>query len=360
MSSSDAASVSQEPEHSPRVLIVDDEPSLRLMLAQALSSFGYDILFAADGETAFSIFREAAVDCILSDLHMPGMGGMELMRQAREIDPDVALVVLTGAGDLDAAIEALRLRVDDFLRKPVELRAVRLAVDRALRHRKIARANRDYGEHIEKRIRERSAQLERTFADALLALASAVEVRDGYAARHVERVTRYAVATGKALGLGAEEIRSLWVASILHDIGKIGMPDTILSKQEALTSEEHEVIQQHPVVGARIAAQCSSLIPAIPGIRHHHERWDGGGYPDGLSGEAIPMIGRILSVAESYDAITTERPYQHRRPPEVAADELRRCAGSQFDPRVVEAFLRAMSFADLEQGTPPLPSTVLH
>lgn len=359
MSSFDAAVV-PDTEHTPRVLIVDDEPSLRLMLAQALSSYGYDILFAADGETAFSIFRAASVDCIVTDLHMPGMGGIELMRQAKEVDPDVALVVLTGAGDLDAAVEALRLHVDDFLQKPVELRAVRLAVDRALRHRKVARVNREYGALMEERVRERAAQLERTYVDALLTLASAVEVRDGYTARHVERVTRYAVATGEALGLGADEIRSLWVAGILHDIGKIGLPDTILSKPEALTSEEYQVVRQHPVVGARIAAQCSSLVPAIPGIRHHHERWDGGGYPDGLAGEAIPMIGRILSVAESYDAITTDRPYQHRRPPESAADELRRCAGSQFDPRVVDAFLRAMSLGGLASEAADRPPSLLH
>jgi response regulator RpfG family c-di-GMP phosphodiesterase len=359
MSSHDAA-IAPDPEHSPRVLIVDDEPSLRLMLAQALSSFGYDILFAADGETAFSIFREASVDCIVSDLHMPGMGGMELMRQAREVDPDVALIVLTGAGNLEDAIEALRLHADDFLQKPVELRAVRLAVDCALRRRKTARVSRENGESLEERVRERAAQLERTYAEALLTLASAIEVRDGYTARHVERVTRYAVATGEALGLDADEIRSLWVAGILHDIGKIGMPDTLLSKREALTSEEHRAIQQHPVVGARIAAQCSSLVPAIPGIRHHHERWDGGGYPDGLAGEAIPMIGRILSVAESYDAITTDRPYQRRRAPEIAADELRRCAGSQFDPRVVEAFLRAMSLDDPRVYSLDRPPTLLH
>ncbi|MBV9773216.1 MAG: response regulator [Gemmatimonadetes bacterium] len=329
-------------ERRPRVLVVDDEPNIRSILLRALGGGGYELSEAPDGESALAIIEAGGVDVVLSDLLMPGMSGTELLSLAKSRDDALGFIILTGVGTMEDAIRALRLQADDYLLKPFNLDEVLLSVERALRHRRLVLENRYYQEHLEGRVAEQAQQIESLFADALFTIAGAVEARDGYTGGHIERVTRYAVATGRAMGVNADTLRQLWVAGLLHDVGKVAIPDQILGKPGRLSQEEYGIMQRHPTIGANILERSSFLRPAIDGVLHHHERWDGTGYPQRLRGEEISLVGRILAVADAYDAIVTTRPYRKKSPSEAAVAELRRCAGTQFDPEVVEAFLRAL------------------
>ena len=337
-----------------RVLVVDDEPNLRTVLRIALKTEGYEVAEAEDGAAALEMMPGWAPDVIVSDLLMPRLNGIALLREAKVRDDTVGFVLLTGVGTVSDAAEALRLGADDYLLKPFNVDEVSLSLKRALRHRQLVRENRFYQRHLEERVADLALQVEQLTVDALLTIANAVEARDGYTGGHVERVTRYAVAAGRKLGMRGEALRSLWVGGLLHDIGKIGVPDTILKKPDCLTPDEFEVMKRHPRIGAAILERSPFLRPAVAGVLRHHERWDGAGYPDGLEGEEIPLEGRILAVADAYDAIVTTRAYRDRRTAEAAVEELRRCAGTQFDPAVVEAFVAAMEEGFVQD--PSLPA----
>lgn len=344
----------------PRVLIVDDEPNIRVVLRRALGGSGYDLREAESGEEALEIFAREGADLILSDLMMPGMDGTELLRSVKLIDDTVGFIILTGAGTLENAVAALRLQADDYLLKPFNLDEVMVAVERSLGHRSLVRENRFYQHHLERQVVEQAEQIERMFVDALLCLANAIEARDGYTGGHVERVTRYAVATGREMGLDGEALRNLWVGALLHDVGKIGVPDHILKKPGKLTPEEYEIMKQHPEIGATIMERSSFLRPALSTVLHHQERYDGAGYPFGLKGDAISLGGRILAVADTFDAIVSSRPYRGRQSADVAVEEIRRCAGTQFDPAVVEGFVAALQKGFLQDpSVPTLPERSL-
>jgi response regulator RpfG family c-di-GMP phosphodiesterase len=332
-----------------RLLIVDDEPSIRAVLRRVLATPEYELAEAEDGTDAVAIIARGGVDLVLSDLLMPRMDGMELLGHAKAIDETIGFIMLTGVGTMENAIEALRRHADDYLLKPFNIEEVRLSVSRALKHRQLVRENRVYQRQLETRVEEQAVKIERLLLEGLMIVSSAVDARDGYTGEHVARVTRYAVATGNLLGLDRETLRSLWMGSILHDVGKIGIPDNILKKPGSLTPAELEVMRRHPLISAAIVERSTFLRPALPGILHHHERWDGRGYPYGLRGDAISILGRIICVADSFDAITTTRPYRDRRSTESAVGEIKACAGSQFDRDVVAAFMEAMSagFVDM-------------
>lgn len=325
-----------------RLLLVDDDPVVRTMLVRVLER-SYDLRQAASGEEALDLFARYGADLVLSDLQMPGISGMDLLQRVKAEDDTVGFIILTGAGTLENAIGALRLQADDYLLKPFNLDEVALAVARADRHRRLLRENRYYQRHLEERVAEQARQLESLFVDALESLANAVEARDDYTADHVERVARYAVSTGRELGLDGETIRDLWVGALLHDIGKLAVPDQVLKKPGRLTPEEYEVMKRHPEIGAQILERSTFLRPAVPAALHHQERWDGTGYPAGLKGEEISLQGRIIAVVDTYDAMVSVRPYRGSRSREEALAEIERCSGSQFDPAVVEAFERALA-----------------
>jgi putative two-component system response regulator len=338
------ASLLHTPESArPRVLIVDDDPAVRRVLRQVLDTGQYELLEADDGDTALDLYRAMPADAVLSDIMMPRMNGIDLLRAVKALDDTTAFILLTGAGSMSNAIDALRLEADDYLLKPFDVDEVQHSLTRALEHRRLLRENRVYQRALEQRVQTQEQTLDQLFVDGLLTIANAVEVRDHYTGGHVERVAVYAVATGDGLGMSPDELRDLAVAALLHDVGKIGIPDELLRKPAALNAEEYREMQRHPAIGAAILGTSPFLAGAIPGILHHHERWDGGGYPSGLAGEAISLAGRILAVVDTYDAIVTSRPYRDQRPSSVALAELQRCAGTQFDPRVVEAFTRALS-----------------
>jgi response regulator RpfG family c-di-GMP phosphodiesterase len=325
-----------------RILVVDDELGIRSVLRELLELEGYQVDLAASGEEAVASLRTRGADLVLSDLMMPGIDGIEVLRYARTLDETIGFVILTGAGTLHNSVEALRAGADDYILKPFELDVVLHAVARSLAHRRLLHENSRYKAELERQVADQARQIERMFEDALLAVAGAVEARDGYTGAHIERVTRYAVAAGRECALSEEELRALRVAGLLHDVGKVAIPDSILMKAGPLTADEYEVMKRHAEIGASMLERSPFLRPAKPAVLHHHERWDGGGYPLGLRGPEIPIAGRILAVVDTFDAIVTTRPYRAARTFSDAIEELERCSGSQFDPAVVAAFRRAL------------------
>jgi putative two-component system response regulator len=335
-----------------RLLIVDDEPGIRRVLADVFSGESYTLAQAENGREALEHFRRHGADLVLADLMMPEMGGLELLREVKALDDSAAFILLTGAGTMEQAVDALRLQADDYLLKPFNVDEVLFSARRALEHRRLLLENRAYQRGLEARVAEQARQLEELFMDGLLTIANAVEARDAYTGGHLERVTVYAVATGAALGLDDDALQELVVCGLLHDIGKIGVPDDILRKPAGLTEEEAEVMRRHPLIGAAIVERSTFLRSAARGVLHHHERWDGGGYPFGLAGEEISLPGRILAVVDAFDAMVTTRPYRGERARDEARAELERCAGAQFDPQVVAAFA-----STLDAGLPAAADT---
>lgn len=333
-----------------RVIVADDDVAIRGVLRTLLAEEAFTVQEAEDGAEALRQFMDGGADLIFSDLQMPAMGGLDLLRRVRALDDTVAFIILTGAGTVENAVEALRLQADDYLVKPFHVAEVMLAAERAVSYRRLLRENRSYQQHLEERVAEQAGQIETLLMDALRSLATAIETRDDYTGGHVERVARYATATGREMGLAGEELRALWVGALLHDVGKIGVPDQVLKKPAPLTYEEYEEMKRHPEIGATIMERSSFLRPGLPAVLHHQERYDGSGYPYGLRGADISLQGRIVAVVDTYDAIVSSRPYRNGSTYEHAMAEIRRNAGTQFDPDVVQAFIRAA-----EKGFPDDP-----
>jgi len=323
------------------VLIVDDEPAITSVISRQLSRDGFDCKEAASGEEALGHLDEREFDVIVTDVKMPEMSGIELLKIVKERDPEIQVIVMTGNPDVDFAVEAIRSQVDDYLVKPFELSQLSHSVFRSLEHRNLVRENRLYRAQLEDRVQEQAQQIERLFLDGLSALAAAIEARDLYTSGHLDRVSTYSLAMGLEMELDDQQMSNLWLGSLFHDVGKLAIPDAILNKPGPLTDEEYEQMKKHPELGVQIVERISFLVPAAKGILHHQERWDGKGYPHGLAGQMICVEGRILAVADAFDAMLTDRPYRKGRAEPEAVAELERCSGSQFDPDVVAAFLRA-------------------
>lgn len=323
------------------ILIVDDEVSVTSIVSKQLSRDGFACQQALSAEEALEHLEERDFDVVVTDIRMPQMSGIDLLKIVKQRDPEVQVVMITGNPNVDFAVEAIRLQADDYLVKPFELGQLSHAVARALEHRELLQEIRLYREGLEQRVLEQSQKIDRFFRDGLKVIAAAIEARDRYTGGHVDRVSRYALATADEMGLEDQKKRAVWLASMFHDVGKLAIPDSILNKPGPLTEDEYAEMKLHPVLGAQIVEQASYLIPAALGILHHQERWDGNGYPAGLEGDQISIEGRILAVADAFDAMLTDRPYRPAQTEEYAVSELERCAGTQFDPVVVRAFLKA-------------------
>jgi response regulator RpfG family c-di-GMP phosphodiesterase len=324
-------------------LIVDDEPRLRQVLTHLMRSDGFNCLEATNGEEALALLERHPVKLVLSDLRMPQMDGLELLRQTRARWPDVAVVMITAVADVDVAVSCLAIGAMDYLTKPFHLEEVRARVGQALEKRRLVLENRDYQESLQEMVTAQARRLEELFLASIQSLAEALEVKDPYTRGHSVRVSEYCVVIARELGLDAEMQRQVGLGGHVHDIGKIGVREDVLNKPGKLTDAEYEHIMSHPVVGWRILAPLLSETPAALNIvRSHHERFDGRGVPDRLAGTQIPLEARIAAAADAFDAMTSDRPY---RPDGLsAADAVReivRCSGSQFDPAVVAAVVRA-------------------
>jgi putative two-component system response regulator len=305
------------------ILIVDDSALDRQLLQDELEAEGYHVRTARDGDEALARVAEAPPDVILLDVVMPKLDGFEVCRRLKS-DPKTILipvVMITSLSQTQERIKGIEAGADEFLSKPVNRQELKTRVRSLLK------------------LKRHTDELENA-ETVLFTLAISVEAKDPYTNGHCDRLARYSVALGKSLGLPAEQLKALHRGGVLHDVGKIGIPDSILLKPGPLSKEEREVIKSHPVIGERICSPLKSLRLVLPIIRHHHERFDGSGYPDGLSGAAIPLTARILQVVDLYDAFTTQRPYKPAYPQARAFAIMREeTARGWWDASLIEAFI---------------------
>ncbi len=327
--------------------MVDDDAQVRDVLRHIFLSVGYDCLLAADGREALARFEAVRPPLTVTDLKMPVMDGISLLGALRQRDQDAAVIMLTGAPDIKTAIDSLRLGAADFILKPVNVEELLIAAERALERRQLLIERRQHHELLERRVQEATQslqvayrELQETYRATLETLGAALDSRDVGTEAHSRRVHGYALATAREYGLSEAELTDLAHGVLLHDIGKIGIPDAILLKPGPLSREEWAIMRRHPEIGKRLIENIPFLKGAVPVVYCHHERWDGTGYPQGLKGEEIPVGARIFAVVDAFDAMTFDRPYSRAIAFEAARAEIRRCAGTHFDPRVVEAFLR--------------------
>ena len=339
-----------------RCLVVDDEPRLREVIAHLMRSEGYEALEAANGQQALALLEAQPVTLVVSDIRMPRMDGIELLRQVRGRWPDTAVVMVTAIADVEVAVSCLAIGAMDYLTKPFHLEEVRARVAQALEKRRLILENRDHHDRLEERVAVQAQRLEKLFLASIQSLADALEVKDPYTRGHSVRVSRYSSVIAQALGVDGELLRQIELGGHVHDIGKIGVREAVLNKPERLTPAEYEHIMIHPVIGWRILSPLLDDVPAALNIvRWHHERPDGRGLPDGLVGDAIPLEARVVAAADALDAMTSGRPYRVQELSFAdAVAEIGRCAGSQFDTDVAAAVVRAAASGALApiEGTP--------
>jgi response regulator RpfG family c-di-GMP phosphodiesterase len=341
-----ALGIRSAPQPATRVLAVDDEYAACKLLSLILGPPAFQCSIAGNGEEALAALRQEQFDAVISDLGMPGISGMELLHEVRRHYPHMAFLVVTGVDDVDVGVQAMRCGADDYLVKPLRESAVIASLESALHKRNLEQQVENYRRHLEEMVAERTGQLqsalqqiERSYEDTLQALGAAIDLRDNETAGHSRRVCRYSLEIAIAMGWPDKQLSSLARGAYLHDIGKLGIPDGILLKPGPLTADERKVMQRHAQIGFDLIKDIPFLKDAAEIVLTHHERFDGGGYPRCLGGEEILLSARIFAIADTLDAITSDRPYRRASSFQSARETIRPLAGSQFDPQVLDVFL---------------------
>jgi putative nucleotidyltransferase with HDIG domain len=331
-----------------RILVVDDEEAIREIVTSMLVSVNYQCRQAASGLEALAMLNSGEeFELMLSDLMMAELDGIGLLERTKEKFPDMPVVMVTAVHDISVALAAIRNGAYDYLLKPFEREQLLATVRRALENRRLKMENRAYQTNLESLVAARTEQLrkamtdlERSYDVTLEALGDALDLKDAETEGHSKRVTAYTIAIARALGLPKEEISVIARGAFLHDIGKMAIPDNILRKPGKLTHEETLIMREHCYRGYQMLRKIPFLSEACDIVYSHQERFDGTGYPRGLQSEEIPLGARIFSIADTLDAITCDRPYRKAQSLDAAQAEIKRCSGTQFDPGIVEVFLR--------------------
>lgn len=342
-----------------KILVVDDEPRVREMLSRYLTNIGHQCDVACNGDETLSKIAAEQFDLVLLDISMPGKSGTEVLRELQTQCPDTAVIMVTAIADINIAIDAMRSGAYDYLVKPIDLNMLSISIERALERRRLILENREYQLYLEKKVEEQASQIKQSFLGAVNALVQALEAKDAYTKGHSIMVAEIAVTIARELGMPEERVEKIRLAALLHDIGKIGVRESILNKQDNLTPEEYEHIKSHCVLGKRILQPIIEDDEILDIIAHHHERYDGTGYPDGLKAGQLPKEAMIVAAAEeyatklpqnimilaaadAYTAMSSDRPYRQALSPQAIEAELENERGRQFDPAVVDALLKVL------------------
>lgn len=343
----------------PRIMVVDDELGPRESLRMLLMD-NYEVLTAENGKIAMEYLNHGGVDLAILDIRMPDINGIDLLAQIKAKAPDTEVVMITAYASVNTATNAMRYGAFDYLIKPFDRESVDNVVKKGLSRRKRSLENQKkitklqmVNKTLKNEIEHAYQNIQRHYKETVDSLIEVIDAKDSYTKGHQERVAILAVRFGKALGLSNEEINLIRQAALLHDIGKIGVPEHILNKKDTLDPDEFEFIKQHPAIGARIISRVQFLKDVVPIVLHHHEKYQGTGYPSGLKGEQIPLGARIITIADSIDAMLSERPYARAKSMEMVREQLITGSGTHFDPLLVEIALK-MDFTSRENIWGPL------
>jgi putative nucleotidyltransferase with HDIG domain len=335
------------PRRTARILVVDDEAHVRSMIAATLERQGYEVQIASGGDEASETLDHNAFDLVLTDIVMQDGGGIALLERMHAQQPNLPVVMVTAIHDIGVAIDSMRRGAYDYLLKPFEREHLLNTVQRALEHHQALEESHNYQQNLEQVVRARTEMLRQAMEDlehsydvTLEALGDALDLKDSETEGHSKRVTAYTIALARAMGISPAEIKIIARGAFLHDIGKMAIPDEILRKPGKLTAGEQELMREHCTRGYNMLRKIHFLRKAAEIVYTHQEHYDGSGYPSGTRGNDIPIGARIFAVADTLDAITSDRPYRKARTFDAAREEILRCSGTQFDPRVVETFLK--------------------
>ncbi len=332
--------------NNPQILIVDDELGPREALRMILRD-NYQVAVAASGKEALDCFEKKEYDLIILDIRMPDFNGVDLLAKMKQKAPDTEVVMITAYASVETATKALRYGALDYLIKPFDRAAVQDVVEKGLMRR---HNNRDIksklkelqlaNKTLEEEVEFAYKNIQNHYSETVSSLVAAVDAKDAYTKGHQERIAKLAQLIGQKVGCSAEEVELIKQAAILHDLGKIGVPEAILMKRDKLSEAEFKIIKKHPVIGAEILSPVKFLKEVVPLVLYHHERFDGTGYPEGLKGLQIPLSARVICIADAVDAMLSNRPYSQAKTADEVKKELRKCSESHFDPRLVDAILK--------------------
>ena len=330
-----------------RILIVDDEQAICTIIAQRLRKKGCVCVTAHSGKEALRHFYRNKFSLVISDINMPEINGIKLLKQVKRLDPHIMVIIVTAFPEIALAREAIRLGAYDFIVKSIDLDLMVFSVEKAFEKKKLEEEVETYHQFLENLAEAKTTELQsallilkKTHLDSVKVLAGAIEAKDPYTRGHSDRVRSLSLRIGIKLGLSGKRLEDLVFGALLHDIGKIGIKDEVLQKPGQLSPEEYRHVQEHPLIGVKILEAFDFFKDKVPMIRHHHEHFDGGGYPDRLVGDKIPLEAKIIAITDAFDAMTSLRPHRAKMALATALNELQEGVGKQFDPSILEIFLR--------------------
>jgi len=328
-----------------RVLVVDDEEFLRAIVRERLEIAGYSVEEASNGKEALAMAANSRgpYDVLLTDIRMPVMDGITLLSEVAKSCPGTAGIVMSANAELDTAVQALKMGACDYITKPFNFDVLLITIENALHKKDLERQVEEYQKDLEKKVKKQTDVINSNYIRFIDSLIKTLEAKDSYTLGHSQRVKLYSLAIAGELGMKGQDLENLRRASVLHDLGKIGVREVVLNKPGKLSDEEFAEIVRHPDTAVRILEPIPFFRPLLPAILHHHEQFDGKGYPSRLAGSRIPLGSRIMAIADTFDAMTSTRAYRKALPVADAIVEIRRCSGTQFDPDIVPAFLACQS-----------------